>query len=82
MKLRPLSKLEKKNVITPKKFENDVIANFLVISRFGAIWKTDYRSMVHGTFLDFHLDFYLLKLHICLYLRSEFQVSDIILTSP
>ena len=54
MKLGPLPKLEKWNTMTLKNFDNDVmlgnydvIFNFEIYGRFGAIQKLDSRCMVH-----------------------------------
>ena len=61
MKLGPVTKLDKRNKTTLKKFEDDTncdaIVFFLVNGQFGAIWKSDSRCIVCNTylFIDYNL---------------------------
>ena len=55
MKLGLVTKLHKRNKITSKKFENDVIPKncdvifmFPIYGQFGAIWKPDAGGMMHS----------------------------------
>ena len=53
MKLVPVTKLDKKNKTTPKKFDNDTSQQILLIyGQFGAIQKLDPRCIVKN--LHFH----------------------------
>ena len=54
VKLGPLTKLDKRNMVTSKKIDNDVmsaniVVTFLTYDQFGAIWKLDSRSMACKT---------------------------------
>ena len=58
MKLGPVTKLDKKNKTTSKKFDNDVmpkncdvIATFSIYGQFGAIWKPDSGHIVCKTYI-------------------------------
>ena len=58
MKLEPVTKLDKRNKTTSKKFDDDVISpnydviiNFLVYGQFGAIWKPDSGRIVCKTYI-------------------------------
>ena len=58
MKLVQVTKLDKRNKITSKKFDNDVmsinydvIVIFTVYGQFGAIWKTDSGRIVCKTYI-------------------------------
>ena len=58
MKLGPVTKLDKKNKTTLKKFDDgvmsescDVIPIFLVFGQFGAIWKPDSRRRACKTYI-------------------------------
>ena len=57
MKLEPLSKLEKINTMTSRKFHDgfaltnyDVRIIFLIYGRFGGIWKPDSGWVVHNSY--------------------------------
>ena len=57
MKLGPVTKLDKRNKTTSKKFDNDVmlencdvIVIFSIYSQFGAVWKPDSRRIVRKTY--------------------------------
>ena len=58
MKLGPVTKLDKRNKTTSKKFDDDVmskhcdvIAIFSIYGQFGAIWKLDSRLIVCKTYI-------------------------------
>ena len=58
MKLGSVIKLDRTNMATPKKIDNDimlanrdVIVIFPIYGRFGAIQKLDYQSMVCKTYI-------------------------------
>ena len=58
MKLGPVTKLDKRNKTTSKKFDNnvmskncDVIAIFSIYGQFGAIWKPDSGRIVCKTYI-------------------------------
>ena len=58
MKLGPVTKLNKRNKITSKKFDNDVMSEscdviviFPIHSQFGAIWKPDSGHIVCKTYI-------------------------------
>ena len=58
MKLGPVTKLDKKNKATSKKFDDDVmskncdaIATFSIYGQFGAIWKPDSGHIVCKTYI-------------------------------
>ena len=58
MKLGPVTKLDKKNKTTSKKFDDDVmskncdvIATFSIYGQFGAIWKPDSGHIVCKTYI-------------------------------
>ena len=58
MKLEPVTKLDKRNKITPKKFDDnvmstncDVIFIFAIYGQFGAIWKPYSGSIVCKTYI-------------------------------
>ena len=68
MKLEPVTKLDKRNKKTRKKFDDDVISencDVIAISsiygEFGAIWKPDSRRMVCKTYIFINSTFYLTK---------------------
>ena len=77
MKLGPVTKLVKRNKTTSKNFYNDfmsancgVIVTFLIYGRFGAIWKLEFGRIVCKPYIF---------IIICVYLRTIFHVSSIIL---
>ena len=58
MKLRAVTKLDKRNKTTSKKIDDDVmsaicdvIVIFLIYGHFGAIWKPDSRRIVCRTYI-------------------------------
>ena len=59
MKLGSLTKLDKKNKTTLKKFDGDIMSTmfdviviFSIYGQFGATWKLDYRSIVYKTYIS------------------------------
>ena len=57
MKLEPVTKIDKRNKITPKKIDDDVmpkncdvIVIFSIYGQFGAIWKPDSGRIVCKTY--------------------------------
>ena len=66
MKLRPITKLDKRNKTTSKKFDDDlmsgncdVIVIFPMYGYIGAIWKPDSGGAIYKTyiFITFYLNF-------------------------
>ena len=58
MKLRPVTKLDKKNKITPKTFDDgvmlancDVIVIFLIYGQFGAVQRPDSGRIICKTYI-------------------------------
>ena len=56
MKFAPLTKLDKRNTVRSKKFDEFsesfyVIVIFLIYSQFGAIWKPDPRRINYKTYI-------------------------------
>ena len=58
MKLGPVTKLDKRNKTTLKKFDDDVISEtfdviviFLIYGQFGAVWKPDPGRIVCKTYI-------------------------------
>ena len=58
MKLGPVTKLDKRNKTTSKKFDDDVMSEncdviviFPIYSQFGAIWKPDSGRIVCKTYI-------------------------------
>ena len=63
MKLGQVTKRDKRNKTTSKKFDDDlmsedcdVIAIFPIYDHFGAIWKLDYRRIVCKTYISSNSD--------------------------
>ena len=68
MKLGPVTKLDKRNKATSKKFDDnvmsencDVIAIFPIYGQFGLIWKPDSGGIVCKTYISLIVIFYLTK---------------------
>ena len=66
MKLGPVTKLDKKNKATSKKFDGmsancDVIAIFPIYGQLGVIWKPDSEHIVCKTYIPLKVTFYLTK---------------------
>ena len=61
VKLGPVTKLDKRNKTTSKKFDDDVISKscdvisiFPIYGQFGAIWKPDSRCIVYKIYIFFN----------------------------
>ena len=68
MKLGPVTKLEKRNKTTSKKFDEDVISEnceviviFPIYGQFGAIRKPDSGGILCKTYISLIVSFYLTK---------------------
>ena len=68
MKLGPVTKLEKRNKMTLRKIDDDVVlrncgvtAIFRICGQFGAIQKPDSRFIVHKNYISLSLTFHLIK---------------------
>ena len=68
LKFEPVTKYDKRNIATSKKFGDDgmstsfdVIVIFQIFGQFEAIWKPDSRRMVCKTYISLTVTFYLTK---------------------
>ena len=68
MKLGPVTKLDKRNKITSKRFDNDVVSTncdviviFLVYGQFGAIWKPNSGRIVCKTYIFINSNLFILQ---------------------
>ena len=68
MKLRPVTKLNKRNKTISKKFDDDVISKncdvivvFPIFGQFGAVWKPNYGHRVCKTYVFINSNFLIYK---------------------